>query len=291
MKKMLKCSLFVMLLGLLLFPPGNAQASVKKNRILSVYPVKQSCSADLDGDGIKEKLKLELTRDQYGSYITKARFYVNGTKALSYNKLKDATYVGVDYAKMTNSKIFLRILVSGDNDIVYEDAFYRYDTARHKLVKAAGLLDINGWGASAEIKSVSKSQIKLAYRYQFYEIGSVKWTSTYVYQKGKLHLASNISNVKSVYTTEYDPDGYGKLFQQNKFKAMSSFSLYKTSSLDNMSYIAKQGDTLTLKKIKYTGKSYYVQYAKGSKIGWIKLDTEFGNHATLFYGVQNRLAG
>lgn len=252
---------------------------------------KSSCKVDLDGDGKKETLKLKTTAFINDFHIKNVELYVNGKKVLAFHDLDDVISVKADYCKMTNSKIFIRLVLSGNSDAVHLDNFYKYDSRGKKMLKVGELLDIEGWCAGASIKSVSSTDIKVIYRWQFSEIGSVLWTSSYIVKNGKLKLKSNMSGVKSAYTADdgYHQDGYGKRFEKNQYETMRKFKLYTDTSLKKVSFIAEESDLLVLKKIKYIKGRFYVQFKKGSKTGWIRLETFDGD--TLFYGVSNRLAG
>lgn len=287
--KILKMGSFLLLFILFMMPKESVNAAVKKNNILNSYD-HASVRVDLDGDGRKERLKLK-TEMEYDTYIKKAYLYVNNKKLLNFRNLTNVTSIEADYMKMSNSKIFIRIRLSGDSDNVHLDNFYKYDAHKNKLLKARELLDVQGWCAGATIKSVSSTQIKVLYTRQFVEIGSIQWISSYTVKNGKLKLKSNTANAVSTYAKQYtyDPDGYGNLFQKNKYKAIKSIKLYTDTSLKKVSFSAGRGDILVLKKVKVTKNGYYVQFSKGGKKGWIRLKSYEGE--PLFYGISNRLAG
>ena len=92
----LKSGLFLFLACLFLMPSIYAQAAVKKLDILNGEN-RKSCQVDLDGDGVKEKLKLAVKYDEYGC-IENASVYVNGKKALVIKSPYDYS-VGADNLK------------------------------------------------------------------------------------------------------------------------------------------------------------------------------------------------
>lgn len=286
--KIIHFGLILLLAGIFLMMAKDTQAASQKFNILNSYK-KTSCQIDLDGDGKKENLKLKIARNDID--IKKITLQVNGYNSLTLQNqtIANSYTVTVDYINMSSKNIFIRIAVSGDNDYLSIDNLYRYNPASKKMTKAASLLDMRGWSASGMITNVNNSSIKISYRYQFAEIGSVKWTNTYIVKNEKLVLKSNQANVRSVYTTEYDPDGYSKLFVKNQFKALKSLKLYTNTSMEQISYTAKKNEILALKKIKYTNGTFYVQFSNGNKNGWLKLNQS--NYTPLFYGVENRLAG
>lgn len=288
--KMLIIGMALFLIGFLFVPVENTQAATKKIDIMTSYG-KSSCKMDLDGDGKKETLKLKTTTFKNDFHIKNVELYVDGKRVLAFNDLDDVINAKIDYCKMTNSKIFVRLVLSGDSDIKHVDNFYKYDSNGKRMSKVGELLDIEGWCAEATIENVSNTEIKVMYRRQFSEIGSILWTSRYSVKNGKLKLKSNTSSVKSAYTADdvYHQDGYGKRFEKNQYEAMRKFKLYTDTSLKKVSFIAEKNNLLVLKKIKYVKDQFYVQFKKNSRTGWIKLEPFYGD--VLFYGVSNRLAG
>ena len=284
-----KSAAFLLMAWLLLIPTTNAQAAVKKLNILNGSS-KTSCQIDLDGDGVKENLKLTTKYDAYGC-ITKAVFYVNNQKALMLNKPNWVFSIGVDYVKMSDSNIFIRCCTTGDNDIAGSDYFYRYDPSRKKLVKETRLLDINESCSSASIKTVTDSEVKIKYYHQLKAIGGITWTASYAIRDGKLKLKSTAYKAKSTATTKYgDSDGYGKLLEKNQYKSIRGDLILRTdTSMNTIAFRVNQDDILTLKKIKYTKDEWYVQFEKDGKKGWLGL-SGIGS-MDLFYGVRERLAG
>lgn len=288
--KILIIGVALFFMGVLFAPVENTQAATKKNAILTSWD-QTSCKIDLDGDGKKETLKLKTTMFENDYNIKNIGLYVNGKKVLAFRDLDDVISVKADYCKITNSKIFIRFVLSGDSDVKHLDNFYKYDSHEKKMLKVGELLDVEGWCANATIKSVSNTHITVSYQRQFSEIGSVLWTSSYIVKNGKLKLKSNMSKVKSAYTEDdgHPQDEYGKRFEKNQFKALKKFQLYKNTSLKKVSFLAKKNNLLVLKKIKFVNDQIYVQFKKGTRTGWIKLEQFYGD--TLFYGVSNRLAG
>lgn len=287
--KILKMGVLLFFLSFMLVPAENSQAATKKIGILTSYG-KSSCKVDLDGDGKKETLKLKTTLE-YDFYIKDADLYVNDKKVLSFHALDDVINISMDYCKMTNSKIFIRLVLSGDSDIVHLDNFYKYNAKEKKMFTAGKLLDVNGACTETIIKNVSSTEIKVSYRRQFPKIGSILWTSNYIVKDDKLKLKSNMSKATCAYRGNnfYYQDEYGKKFEKNEYEAMRKFKLYTDTSLKNVSFSAEKGNILILKNIKFVKDRFYVQFGKGRKTGWIKVEPSNGH--ILFYGVSYRLAG
>ena len=281
----LKSGLFLFLACLFLMPSIYAQAAVKKLDILNGEN-RKSCQVDLDGDGVKEKLKLAVKYDEYGC-IENASVYVNGKKALVIKSSYDYS-VGADYLKMSGPDIFVRIYTIGASDIHGSDYIYRYDPSRKKLVKETKLLNMNEGASGASVKTVTGEEIKILYSHQLDKIGRVSWTGAYAVKDGRLKLKPGAYKVKNTTTTEYgDPDGYGKLLEKNQYKCMADdLLLYKDTDMQAESYLVHKDDIITLKKIKYTKDEWFVQFEKDGKIGWLGLN-DLGSRE-LFYGVSSR---
>lgn len=273
--------------------PVHPQAAVKKTWIL-VSGIQTSCRLDLDGDGKKEKVELKTSMDEEQAYFSTVSFYVDGSEALSFSDTQ-MTMVRADYVQMNDSAVFLRVCTTTDNDCVVTDCIYTYDPAKKKLVEAAKLLeDLCGViHAQAELDSVDSTEFSIAYTMQFDEIGRVKWNSSYTLENGKLKLKSNTMKAKSsMGDMVLNEDGYNSRFQKNQFQAMRRIRLYDNTALKSVSYTAAKGDILKLTKMKYAGKSLFVQFSKDGKKGWMKLgQSGLEDPSSLFYGVAPRLAG
>ncbi len=287
-------SIFILAALFTVYFSVSAHAAVKKTSILGSGG-KTVCRVDLDGDGTKEKLEIQISYDEYEAFFSNVCFLVDGKEVLSYDDL-DINQVTADYIALDESNIFLRIVTNSDNDYVITDRFYVYDRSRQKLSEVAKLLEeqyhiTNSW---AEVKSVTDSKILINYQMQFDEIGKVKWTSAYVLKEGKLRLKSNTMHAKSTLagTMTINEDPYGSLFQKNQFQAMRKIRFYKNTDLKQLSYTANPKDILKLTKLKYVQDYFYVQFSKGNKTGWMKLgQAGVENPSGFFYGVASRLAG
>lgn len=220
-------ALFLLLACLFLTPARNTQAAVKQTGILNGSS-KKSCQLDLDGDGVKEKLKLSIKYDEYGC-IAKAVFYVNGKKALMLNKPSWVFSIEADYIKMSDSNIFIRCHTTGDNDATGSDCIYRYDTGKKNLVKETRLFDINENCSGATLKKVTASEVNIQYYQQLETIGRITWTGKYVIRDGRLKLKPAAYKVNTTMTAEYgDPDGYGKLLEKINTKPYGIYSCTQT---------------------------------------------------------------
>ncbi|HBA96938.1 MAG TPA: hypothetical protein DCZ23_02410 [Lachnospiraceae bacterium] len=282
-KQILGLGAFLLVIGLFFLSSTHAHAAVKKLNILNDYK-KKSCKADLDGDGKKEKLELKWK----GVSVSKAILYVNGKKALQMNDPSWVFSIGVDYIKMSESDIFLRCYTSGDSYITGSDYFYRYDSAKKKLVKVTKLMDINENGNSTKVKAVTSSEVKVTYCHNLDVVGHVLWTAIYVLKDGKLKLKPTAFKAQSAYTTKYgDQDGYGKLLEKSQYKATCDLLFYTDRFMREVAYTVNANDIVILKKIKYVKGNWYVQFEKDGEKGWTGLKG-YGSRE-IFYGVNARM--
>lgn len=174
-------------------------------------------------------------------------------KALTLNKPSWVFSIEADYIKMSDSNIFIRCHTTGDNDATGSDCIYRYDTGKKKLVKETRLFDINENCSGATLKKVTASEVNIQYYQQLETIGRITWTGKYVIRDGRLKLKPAAYKVNTTMTAEYgDPDGYGKLLEKNKYKAIRDLQLYTDTSMKTVAYRVDANDILILKKIKYT---------------------------------------
>lgn len=270
---------------------AKAEAAVKRTDIL-LSRDSTSCTVDLDGDGKKEQVVLKAVYDEQECYFAKTSLLVDGQEALSFGEM-GISLVTADYIKMNDANIFLRVFTNTDNDCVVTDRIYRYDPSKKKLTEAARLLDdvCGVIHARPKLTRVTDAKLTITYQMQFDEIGRVQWTADYAPKNGRLELVSNVMKVKSTLgDTAFPGDGYERLFQKNQFRAMQKIRLFGKTDMKHVAVTVKPEDIVTLTKIKYSKKSLYVKFSKGSKAGWMKLgQTE--DASRLFYGVASRLAG
>lgn len=287
-KYILKFGMLMFFAVLFLIPSIPSQAAVKKLDLLQSF-TRRSCQADLDGDGKNEDLKLTVMYDEYHT-ITNAVIYVDGQKALAFHKLGAAEDFTVDYIKMSDSNIFVRCYAIGPSAIVETDVFCRYDPGSKKLVKVKKLLDVTDpCCTGAKIKSVTGSEVKVDFYCRFDSIGYIKWTGSYVIKDGNLKLKTSAAKAKNQTTTKYgDPDGYGRLLEKNRYKSIRDDLIMHTDlSMKTVAYHVYANDIITLKKIQYKNREWYVQFEKNGKKGW--LDLKSIGSMELFYGVWNRM--
>jgi len=305
MKKMWKKLLFTtlsMLFAFMIFYIPSEAAEVKT---VGNYMQKDvTYKRDITGDNKKDTIKFDLVKPSKNSYeVYKLNVYVNGKKALTINPAHEYPSFSVKYIKMSKTKKFLQIYATGDNDYPILNGIYKYNNKTKKLVR---VLNLNKYPLEAHgVTSATSSQIKVKFMGQPAETGWIECKFTFTYKNGSFKLKSNTTTVKSLFAKSgysYDPDGYGKYFKENKFKTSKKLKFYTTTSLKKVSFTAKKGTVLKLKKIKMVNSKVYLQFQYGNKTGWRKVFNDNVYDFTLddwedvpksgwFYGVYNRLAG
>ena len=139
-----------------------------------------------------------------------------------------------------------------------------------------------------EVTSVSSSKINVIYRGSAYETGRMHCTYTFILRNGKIKLKSRTVPIVSSYSTHPVGfnDSYNESFSKNQFIAAKSLTFYKKPNSKKIVFSAKEGDILTLKKIRITDQSTFLQFQKGKQTGWISIG--FNYASDWFYGVALR---
>ena len=269
---MLLCSFWTM----------SAQAgSVKK--VCSYIQKKTVIKRDITGDGKTDRIAIIPKKDKY-NYVTRVQVYINGKKALDQGTDCMAYGLTVNYIYMTKSRVFLQIYTHGDSGYTGYNGIFRSNKKGTKLTCVLDLDEFPIDGGKAV--SATSKEIKIQFSEQPSETGWVHWNFTYKYTGSKFKLKSNTASVKS--SLSYDNgDGYASYFKQSKFKAQQPLTFYKKTDLKKVSFTAKTGDVLKLKKVKIINTNMYLQFQKGIKTGWQIVRKNFN----WFYGVTSRLAG
>lgn len=251
---------------------------------------------DVTGNGKTDTVFVKLIKDQYGNFLKNVVFYVNGKKALTL-KGSDSYGVSVNYFKVSGVGPMLQIYLIADSEARTINSIYRYDKGTKKFVRVMNIA-ANYQTAYGDVVSTGRKKMTIEYHLQPSEIGRISWRYTYNWKGGKWKRSSDTTSVKSMLTYN-NGDGYTKYFKKNQFVVANTQKFYKTTAMNKVSFTAKRGAVVTLKKIKVSGKNMYVQFAKGGKTGWKKLYA--GNvynyrasniaNSGWFYGVYKRLAG
>ena len=266
-------------------------------RLFNYADTSRTFKKDITGDGKADTIKLKLVKED-DWFLDKVNVFINGKKAASINA-ENSYAISVNYIVLSKKNVFLQIYGFAENDYVVNNNIYKYNKKTKKLENVLNFSKVAG-GTSMRaqgVTSASGSQIKVAYSGQPCETGWLDCTYTFVYKNGKFKLKSNTTAVKSIFTKHVVDDAYGKYLAKNQFVAIRTLKFYKTSSLKKVSFTAKKGDVLTLKKMKIAGGKTYLQFKKGNKIGWIKVFNDYMQvypdfeNSGWFGGIYYRLAG
>ena len=181
------------------------------------------------------------------------------------------------------------------------NGIYKYNNKTKKLVR---VLNLKQYPLQAyQVTGATSSEIKVKFGGQPIETGWINCKYTFVYKNGGFKLKSNTTAAQTMFKNyDYNPDGYGKYFKDNKFKTSKKLKFYTNTNLNKVSYTAKKGAVLKLKKVKMVGSKVYLQFQSGKKTGWRKVfnnnvynysleNWEDVSKSGWFYGVYNRLAG
>ena len=251
---------------------------------------------DITGDGKIDTIKLKLVKDRYHA-LDKVNIFINGKKSGSLD-CNNSYGISVNYISMSKKNVFLQIYSLGPNDYVEANSIFKYNKKTKKLDNVLDFQKVAGGGSmdAHDVTSVSGSQIKVFYTGQPCETGRIECTYTFVFKNGKFKLKSNTTSVKSLFTKYVVNDKYGKYLAKHQFVAEKNLNFYKNSNLSKVSFTAKKGDILTLKKIKIAGGKTYLQFKKGAKTGWVKVYNDYpsvypDNEHGWFCGILYRLAG
>lgn len=289
------CLVCCVLLGAL---PAKAATGVKT---LCKYTSKtRTVSADVTGNGKKDKVRLTFTKDPDNDWVREARIYVNGKKVLSIKDESNYYSVSLRHIRMSKSKVFLQIISHTDNDYHTFNRIYRYDKKKKKLVPALDLYKSKLNSAEEVVKATSK-EIQVRHELQPQETGRISWKFSYTYKNGKFKLKSSTAEVKSILGTmgSMEQDSYGAYFKKNQFVVANPLTFYPSTSLKKTAFTARRQDKLKMKKIKVSGNKVYLQFQKSGKTGWqrvnrsdvYKYSSSDPGSTGWFYGVFNRLAG
>ena len=163
--------------------PARAATGVKE--LCRNVSKKVTVSADVTGNGKKDKIRLEFTEQPYNGWIGETRVYINGKKALS---IKDSSYyykVSLRHIRMSKSKVFLQIMSYSDNSYHTFNRIYQYDKKKKKLVTALDLKKSQLDSAEDVVKATSKN-IQVRHSLQPAETGRIHWDFTYTYKNGNV---------------------------------------------------------------------------------------------------------
>lgn len=250
---------------------------------LCTYSSKKTVfSKDITGDGKADRIAV-IPKKNKDNYVSRIQVYINGKKALDQNTNCISYGVTVKYIYMSKNRTFLQIHTHGDSSYVGYNGIFK---SNKKGTKLTCVLDLGNFCIDGgEVISATAKEIKVRFTEQPGETGWLFWNFTYKYTGSKFKLKSNTASIKSSLTR--GTDACSKLLKQNKFRAMKSLTFYKKTDLRTVSFTAKDGDILTLKKVKINNGYMYLQFKKGSKTGWQRVKQGIN----WFYGITGKLAG
>ena len=219
---------------------------------------KEYTNFDLDGDGEKDNLYIEISNgnEDEGDVTGTLKVYVNDTKVFSQKRNYFPSY-GVQLITLGNGKTFIEInsSVSSDDDII--DKLYQYKSDKLSAVydfqKPCENYSNTCW---TTIKKVSGNSLQLSCTAQFHTTGLVGWNAKVNYTNG------TFKRVGSSYAINY------KTFKQkNKWTAQRTMKAYKTAGGKKVAYTIKKGDKIKIYNVVIKSNKVYFKVKNKSGKG------------------------
>ena len=245
---------------------SHAASSVKNLKLGSTY------SYDLDGDGVKEKLKFKFTEE--GKY----KIYINGKvkKTITLGEYYYSPCLQVMDIDQADGVMDLFVYAYASSDDISYSALYRYQDGKITRIwnlgygkdTAAAFYQVPGYVTKCDGKGnfyVAMDRALKVDQLVGNHIDQIK----YKIKDGKVSRVSQ----KTFYFAEtcgYDENGE---FGRNvPFKCARKLTFYKEHNKKDGSFTLKKGTLLTPVKIYIVSeKSVYVQFKTASgKIGWLR---------------------
>lgn len=276
--------LWMILMSLLFIRKGDVNAArLEDEKLLTKNST--TIKRDINGDGKTETIKIKTTKlDSY--FYNKIKVYVNGKLALS-KSIRGCSVVSVRYISCSKKKNYLQIIGGMDGGYMFLNKIYYISGS--KLTEAADLGQADNM--SAQVTKVTGNSITVRFSVQPCETGRVEWSFVYRPDGKKLALKNNTAKVTSTLGNLQMNDGYQKYFKKNQFVVANGRTFYTSTSLKKKAYTTKQGDVLTLYKVKVANGKMYLSFKKNGKVGWCRIISQYDPYGYWFYGVNNRLAG
>ncbi|MDE6627379.1 MAG: hypothetical protein K2K56_13575 [Lachnospiraceae bacterium] len=234
--------------------------SLSPTRPGSAYRVSMDC--DLDGDNSIEKLGVYYTQKDY--YTDNIYLSVNGNNALVLDVSGKWCYAPkVNVVNSDNGNACIQIICHTDNDYTAFNQLFRYDSISNTF---SLLLELHSGITKAcqEVSKATSNGFIVKNRYQPCEIGWTSWNYTYVWTDGVPILQSTKNAVA------------GSIFKKNKFTTDKKITFYKTPGGKKKAFTIKRGKKVTLKYMSLTPKYMYAGFKYGKKIGWLRIDRDYG---------------
>ena len=258
---LLRFTLLFSLAWMLLPLKADAASITSLRPTWSGYSHRVSKDCDIDGDNSNEKLGVYYTGGFYTNFIYLS---VNGNNALVLNVSEKGCYPPKVYVvNSDNGNACVQIICGTDDDYIFFNKLFQYDNISNTF---SLLLDLDS-GITKACQNVSKATSNgfiVKNYYQPCEIGWTSWNYTYVWKDGIPILQSTKNAVA------------GSIFKKNKFTTDKKLTFYKTPGSKKKAFTLKRGKKVTLKYISLTPKYMYAGFKYGKKIGWLRIDRDYG---------------
>lgn len=288
MKKTIKCILMAVVV-VMVCSVGIETSRVSAAGMKSICPEKagkrKAIKADIDGDGIQNKISVHYTCDKY-DFTKKIYVEIDGSSALVLDVSKyNAFGCHLNVVESNSRDKCIHLYSYTDNDYIVFSEIYKYNKQSKKLFK---VLDLLSQGDNSTIVKATKNGFITKNRTQPSEIGWISWKFTYVWKNGKPVLKTNTVPPTSTI--------------MRKFTTGKTLKFSREAGGKEAAFILKRGKKVSLINVKVTKKKMYVQFQYGKKKGWLcvgqekyekiyQFDKEGNLISSYFEGVHERLAG
>lgn len=219
-----------------------------------------TAQADVDGDGVPNTITAYCTAGE-NVYTKNIYVKVDGKQALKLDVSQEGIYgFNIVLAKSDSNPQCMQIYGQGDNDCINVNRIYKYDSATKTFQEMLNLKEGEG-RYSAGITKVTSTGIIVGNSVQPPEIGWTGWNLEYVWQDGKLKLASNEGTITHTV--------------MKTFRTDRKLTFYKTAGGKKVAFTLKKGKKVRAKKVKMTKTKMYVQFQYGKKKGWLRVNREY----------------
>lgn len=219
-----------------------------------------TAQADVDGDGVSNTITAYCTAGE-NAYTKNVYVKVDGKQALKLDVSQEGIYgFNIVLAESDSNHQCMQIYGQGDNDCINMNRIYKYDSATKTFQEMLNLKEGEG-RYSAGITKVTSTGIIVGNSVQPPEIGWTGWNLEYVWQDGKLKLASNEGTITNTV--------------MKTFRTDRKLTFYKTAGGKKVAFTLKKGKKVKAKKVKMTKIKMYVQFQYGKKKGWLRVNREY----------------
>lgn len=252
---------FLVLCGLVV-APDHAVAAVKGVKLNNRTDITKY---DITGDGRKDKLRIDSEEVSEAFENEGSGWYITVNDKVVYRaKDKSTTELRVSMYQVDTKRVYLDIQEVWANASLYLfHGLYRYGGGKLKCVcdfYTPIVKKIYDYRYDAVITSLTSNKMTVRGANEFGGTGWLNWKMVYQYKGGKWKSKGNTYTVVGSQATNK---------KQNKLTAKKTIKMYEKPGGKSVSFTARSGDKVKIKKICLKGKKTYVQAVNSKgKAGW-----------------------